>query len=184
MKALENYVDLVFPIIHYCAKTAQKNSPGHIWYLRGQIFYGFFIVRKKNLYSKNAQLEFKKLYDIYVETCSKVNKKHKIFDIDEFSWQDQPIIDLGRKKLHFEHMYTGLMFKEDCQSLFDNGNLTKESVLKLVKSNYYICLVTKEENKNLPKSRRGVGIAGALKAYEDAEIEVKFPDAVTEVLSK
>jgi hypothetical protein len=186
MKNLEDYIKLVFPIIEYCAKNSQKESPGHIWYLRGQIFYGFFIVQKKNLYSKEAELEFKKLYGDYAENLSKDNKKHKVFKIEEFKWHEQPVIDPGRSQLHFEHMYTGSMFKEDCQELFDNGNLTQDAVLDLVKSNYYVCLVTKKENEMLNrkgyKSNRGKGIAGALKAYEDAEVsEVKFPDTRHEV---
>ena len=181
MKNLENYIDLVFPIIEYCAKNSQKESPGHIWYLRGQIFYGFIIVRKKNLYSKEAELKFKKLYDKYAETCFKANKKHKVFQIEEFSWQDQPKIDPGRQILHFEHMYTGSMFKEDCQELFDKGKLTQGAVLELVKSNYYVCIVTKEENTQLPKSKRGIGIAGALEAYRNERIEVKFHDTSADV---
>ena len=181
MKNLEDYIKLVFPIIEYCAKNSQKESPGHIWYLRGQIFYGFLTVRNKNLYSKEAELEFKMLYDKYVETCSKANKKHKVFKIEEFKWHEQPIIDKGRSHLHFEHMYTGSMFKEDCQELFDKGKLTQGAVLELVKSNYYVCIVTKEENTQLPKSKRGIGIAGALEAYENARIEVKFHDTSADV---
>ena len=181
MKNLENYIDLVFPIIEYCAKNSQKESPGHIWYLRGQIFYGFFIVRNKNLYSKKVEIEFKKLYGLYTEKIPKDNKKHKVFQIEEFSWQDQPKIDPGRQILHFEHMYTGSMFKEDCQELFDKGKLTQGAVLELVKSNYYVCIVTKEENTELPKSKRGKGITGALEAYKNAGIEVKFPSTSAEV---
>lgn len=181
MKNLENYIDLVFPIIEYCAKNSQKESPGHIWYLRGQIFYGFFIVRNKNLYSKKAEIEFKKLYGLYTEKIPKDNKKHKVFKIEEFKWHEQPIIDKGRRHLHFEHMYTGSMFREDCQELFDKGKLTQGAVLELVKSNYYVCIVTKKENKQLPKSKRDIGIEGALKAYKNAEIEVKFPDTSADV---
>jgi len=181
MKNLEDYIKLVFPIIEYCAKNSQKESPGHIWYLRGQIFYGFFRARNKNLYSKKAELKFKELYGLYTEKIPKENKKHKVFKIEEFKWHEQPIIDPGRSQLHFEHMYTGSMFREDCQDLFDKGKLTQGAVLKLVKSNYYVCLVTKEENKELPKSRRGKGIAGAREAYEKAGIEVKFPDTSAEV---
>jgi ribosomal protein L13 len=73
-------------------------------------------------------------------------------------------------------MYTGSMFKEDCKELFNKGKLTQDEVLKLVKSNYYVCLVTKKENEMLPKSKRGNGIAGALEAYKNAGIEVNFPD--------
>lgn len=180
MKNLENYIDLVFPIIEYCAKNSQKESPGHIWYLRGQIFYGF-LGDRKNLYSKKAALEFKKLNDKYVKKCFEANKKYKVFKIEEFTWQDQPKIDPGRSKLHLEHMYTGSMFKEDCKELFNKGKLTQDEVLKLVKSNYYVCLVTKKENEMLPKSKRGNGIAGALEAYKNAGIEVKFPDTSADV---
>jgi hypothetical protein len=176
MKNLENYIALVFPIIEYCAKNSIKESPGHIWYINRQIFYGFSGA-EKNLYSKKAELEFKKLYGLYAEK----NSKHKVFKIEEFKWHEQPIIDIGRQILHFEHMYTGSMFREDCQDLFDKGELTQGAVLKLVKSNYYVCIVTKEENTKLPKSKRDKGIAGALKAYEIAEIEVKFPDISAEV---
>ena len=187
MKNLENYIDLVFPIIEYCAKNFRinnssgrkiniKESPGHIWYINRQIFYGFS-GGEKNLYSKEAELEFKKLYGLYAEK----NSKHKVFKIEEFKWHEQPIIDRGRSQLHFEHMYTGSMFREDCQDLFDKGKLTQGAVLKLVKSNYYVCLVTKEENKKLPKSKRDKGIAGALEAYKNAGIEVKFHDTSADV---
>jgi hypothetical protein len=180
MKNLEDYIKLVFPIIEYCAKNSIEESPGHIWYINRQIFYGFSGA-EKNLYSKKAELEFKKLFGVYAENCSKANKKHKVFQIEEFSWQDQPKIDLGREKLHFEHMYTGSMFREDCQELFDKGKLTHDAVLELVKSNYYVCLVTKEENTQLPKSKRGMGITGALEAYKNAKIEIKFRDTSAEV---
>lgn len=180
MKNLENYIDLVFPIIEYCAKNSIKESPGHIWYINRQIFYGFTGV-EKNLYSKKAELKFKKLYGLYTEKIPKDNKKHKVFKIEEFKWHEQPFIDLGRRELHFEHMYTGSMFREDCQKLFDKGELTQDAVLELVKSNYYVCIVTKDENTQLPKSKRGMGIAGAREAYKEAGIEVKFPDTSAEV---
>jgi hypothetical protein len=181
MKNLEDYIKLVFPIIEYCAKNSQKESPGHIWYINRQIFYGFSGA-EKNLYSKRAELKFKELYGLYTEKIPKENKKHKVFKIEEFMWHDQPKIDIGRKELHFEHMYTGSMFREDCQKLFDKGELTQDAVLDLVKSNYYVCIITKKENTQLPKSKRGMGITGALKAYEDAKVsEVKFPDTRHEV---
>ena len=180
MKNLKNYIDLVFPIIEYCAKNSIEESPGHIWYINRQIFYGFSGA-EKNLYSKKAELEFKKLYGLYTEKIPKENKKHKVFKIEEFMWHDQPKIDIGRKELHFEHMYTGSMFREDCQKLFDKGELTQDAVLDLVKSNYYVCIITKKENTQLPKSKRGMGITGALEAYKNAGIEVKFPDTSAEV---
>lgn len=180
MKNLENYIDLVFPIIEYCAKNSIKESPGHIWYINRQIFYGFSGA-KNNLHSKKAELEFKKLYGLYTEKIPQDNKKHKVFKIEEIKWHEQPLIDLGRRELHFEHMYTGSMFREDCQNLFDKGKLTQGAVLELVKSNYYVCIVTKEENTQLPKSKRGIGIAGALEAYENARIEVKFHDTSADV---
>jgi hypothetical protein len=157
MKSIEKYIELIFPIIEYCAKESQKENfeKDHVWYLNRQAFYGFGMFFTKYYYSEKAKNKFLELHKEYLNDCAENNKTPIHLTIDSLDWNTQPLIDKGRINLIFEHMYTGTMFRNDIQKLHFDGKLTKEDIKKLVGNKYKVCLITKEENKSLHKTQRG-----------------------------
>jgi hypothetical protein len=159
MVTLEKYTELVFPIIEYCAKMSIRDdfSKDHIWYLNRQIFYGFGPYLSNRIYhSQNALMAFNDLYSDYLAKRKLENKVPKVLTIETLTWADQPIIDKGRKILLFEHMYTGTMFREDVLKHYNSGKEFNIAVIiQLIKDKYSVCLITKNENRELHKTQRG-----------------------------
>ena len=159
MITLEKYTELVFPIIKHCAEVSMQDDfkKDHIWYLNRQIFYGFGAYHSSKIYySQNASIAFNKLYLDYVAKCNSENKTPKKLTIATLTWAQQPIIDKGRAKLIFEHMYTGTMFREDVLKLYKSEKeFNIEAIVKLIESNYFVCIITKDENEKLHKTQRG-----------------------------
>ena len=158
MISIEKYIELAFPIIEFCAKEGQEKEikKNHLWYLYRQFFYGFGMFFTKNYYSQKAELIFKDLYETYLLECVEKNIEPKMIKIDSFGWNTQPLIDKGRNKLILEHMYTGTMFRNDIQDLFNKDILSIEEIKNLATSNYKVCLITRCENKGLHKTHRGL----------------------------
>ncbi len=171
MKSIEKYIELIFPIIEYCAKESQKEKfeKDHVWYLNRQAFYGFGMFFSKYYYSEKAEKAFKELYKKYLNDCVANEKTPIPLTIEKLDWNTQKLIDKGRINLLFEHMYTGTMFRNDIQKLHFEGKLTKEEVKKLVENKYKVCLITKDENKLLHKTQRG---SDPLAYYTEKKIKI------------
>jgi hypothetical protein len=162
MITLEKYTELVFPIIEHCANVSMQDdfSKDHIWYLNRQIFYGFGAYHSHKIYhSKDALITFNKLYSNYITKCYLNKKVPRELTIDTLTWAEQPIIDEGREQLIFEHMYTGTMFREDVLKCYKSGkDFNIAAIVQLIKENYFVCLITKNENKKLHKTQRGIDV--------------------------
>jgi len=157
-KALVDYLQLIWPILEYCTtevKIDEKNSKPifdseskrHIWYLYRQSFYGFDTVlnKKKYYYSAAANL-------IFIQ-----NSKGTILEgrsLSSIKWTEQPIFDPNRQKLILEHMYTGTMFRIAVWNLLNEGRLSIKEVAELISTEYKVCWITKDENRELAKTIR------------------------------
>ncbi len=165
MTTIESYTEIILPLIKHCCEESQKKDfqRDHLWYLYRQAFYGYGMFIDKNLFSENARIKFNELYAEYFSKITSQNKIPKLLTIESLKWTDQPLIDKNRKVLLFEHMYTGTMFREDLNQLFNEEKLSVVEISKLIRSKYNICLITQDENKNLHKTHRG---ANPLEYYQ------------------
>jgi hypothetical protein len=84
-------------------------------------------------------------------------------------------VSIFKSGLHWEHIYTGGMFFADLLELFreGGGRLDPARLQALILDNMACAWVTREENRQLPKSRRGRGLGDALEAYRTAGIRLR-----------
>jgi hypothetical protein len=88
-------------------------------------------------------------------------------------WVDQPMFDEGRQKgkFHFEHVFTGSMFRDAIERL-SGAERTPEKVMQIIQENFCVAWILKEENKLLPQSSRGKDLNSALVIYEERGIKL------------
>lgn len=157
---LKEYIGTVFPIIEQvCKARAKKEKGNHLTYLYRQVFYGFGeIVKERIFVSIEALVYFKTL-----------NLRQQLM-LHELDWACQPKYDSHREGLILEHIYTGGMFRNQMDDLFNNGILTIENICQVLKENYCVAWILRDEDSKLIKSDRGKSLNDALVHYEEKEI--------------
>jgi hypothetical protein len=165
-KNFKEYSRIVLSMADLCEEgrmTSPKTFKSlHIWYLYRQAFYGFMDHldwSKCCKVSERAQVEYQKI--------------HPSGDIRLKKWADQPEFDEGRQrgKFHFEHVFTGSMFR-DAVDLLNGTERTPEKVMQIIQDNFCVAWILKEENKLLPQSKRGADLQAALVVYEKCGIRL------------
>jgi hypothetical protein len=76
---------------------------------------------------------------------------------------------ISESGLIYEHVFTGGMFREALTNLWPD-RLTTNNVVALLAGNFRTAWITRDENKLLPKSKRGSNLADALAAYAAARV--------------
>jgi len=94
-------------------------------------------------------------------------------DLHTKKWTDQPKFDKGRQYgvFHFEHVYTGDMFRKAVESL-SSSERTIDNIAKIVRENYCVAWILKDENKLLPQSDRGDTLKDAFDIYSKCNIKL------------
>jgi hypothetical protein len=155
---IEEYTTAILPLIEYCKKEKSTNS--HAWYLYRQSFYGFIDFIDSNKRKKVSE----QALSLYRKTNPKRALRKRL-------WKEQPTFDRGREKFHLEHIYSGDMFRKAISQL-PSGELTVTNIVKIVRENYCVAWITKEENRRLPRSR-GSSLKEALTRYKKEGIKLR-----------
>jgi hypothetical protein len=92
------------------------------------------------------------------------------FRLSNARWADQPQFDPGREIFHFEHVYTGEMCWTAVEQL--RGRVDVATVEALLRDNYAVAWILKEEDSRLPRSIRGTTLQDALTVYERCEVKL------------
>lgn len=162
----KEYCRVVIAMADMCRVEQTRNPKTykslHIWYLYRQAFYGFM-----------DHLDWSKCCKVSERAQAEYQKTSPSGDIRLKKWADQPMFDEGRQKgkFHFEHVFTGGMFRDAVERL--NGTeRTPEKVMQIIQENFCVAWILKEENKLLPQSSRGENLSAALAIYEDRGIKL------------
>lgn len=148
---IEEYTEAILPVIKLSLNERSKKS--HLWYLYRQSFYGF------------TELIDPSHYRVSSEADREYHLIEPGGDFKNMTWIEQPKFDKGRKKFILEHVYTGDMFRAAIEELYASNQLTTMNLVDLVQKNYCVAWITKEENKRLPRSKRGASLQEALEVY-------------------
>lgn len=151
---LNQIIELYMPLIRFCAKAGEDNdlSGKHIWYMYRQCFYTFGEGGISDFTPKRyASKEALKVYAVL-----KGEEKTGI-KLKNLEWKKQPKVDPERKQLILDHMYTGYEFRSNILNLHEGKNLNIASIIKLLRANYSLAWITRQEDKKLPKSKRPQG---------------------------
>ena len=161
---IRDYVEIMIPMVRLLLREEKENpqtfKKTQLWYIYRQYFYGFaeFVERDRLfLVSENAQKEYGKRR---LELNLDIPK-----DLVHMNWEHQLQFDKGRKVFNLDHVYTGGMFRDAVKKLDEKENLNVESITELVQENYRMAWILKEEEKQLPRSNRGVNLQNALEFY-------------------
>jgi hypothetical protein len=153
--------------VHLKKEDRTNSFAEHLRCLYQQALYGYCDQGKRYV-SQLAQKEYEKL------------PLHKTRKITEFTFRQQKQFDkLGRRdgKFKFEHVYTIWMFQRAIERL-PEGGVTEEAINQIVKNDYAVAWITKEEDKKLNsmgrKGRidRGEHLADALRVYSSVGIHL------------
>ena len=160
---INEYIEAILPIAKLCLKEKANNpisyKSSHLWYLYRQAFYGFadFISLSRYMASSRAFAKYRK-----IDPSGNIRKRR---------WFEQPEFDKGRKKFHLEHIYTGDMFREAIELLPKNKRIV-QGVRDIINREYCVAWILKEENKLLPKKKRGKSLQDAFKIYQQAGLRL------------
>ncbi len=94
----------------------------------------------------------------------------------DLTWEEQPRFDPERRKLHLEHVFTGTMCWDAVIAMHSRGELTAKNVERLLREHYAVAWITKAENSELPRTRRGTTLRDALAVYLNLETPVVLFD--------
>lgn len=161
----KEYSKIVLSIANQCL-TREGESKSfkslHIWYLYRQSFYGF-----------EDYLDWSKCCRVSEQAQAVYQKIRPGEDMRINKWKDQPRFDDGRQrgKFHFEHVYTGDMFRDAVDSLHGIER-TPEKIMQIIEENFCVAWILKEENKKLPPSKRGENLRNALGVYKEKGIKL------------
>jgi len=163
MMTFQDYIKTLIPVIELNLKEKEADKKNYksrqIWYLYRQFFYGFseFLEAEEIYWCSAGALKLYKSItgkkDLYLQT-----------------WKNQPKFDTGRKIFNLDHIYTGEMFRNDMEKLYSSNSLNGESIEQIIRNNYRMCWILKEEEKRLPRSKRGLSLKEAEQLYEEKEI--------------
>ncbi|MGD1847886.1 MAG: hypothetical protein ACFB10_21030 [Salibacteraceae bacterium] len=161
--SIEEYIAAMLPMVELLDREKKVNPKGYkkrqLWYLYRQYFYGFAeFIDREILFnaSKKAQTEF----EIQQPGRRLVNQ----------DWKDQPQFDQGRKIFNLDHIYTGEMFRNAVDTLISEDELSVEKIAMLIRNNYRMAWILKDEERRLHRSKRGKTLNDALKEYSKCEI--------------
>jgi hypothetical protein len=163
---LDEYTRAVFCVIR--ARLTLDDSDRsyvarHFRYVFQQVLYGYEDFGKKYA-SRAAQAEYERMGNEgqiirwHVRDCRKFDK-------------------LGRQNgaFHMEHIFTLAMFRQALCRV-PECRLTESAVNRIVKANYAVAWITKNENARLDengyKSKRGESLTDALNVYKKCAIEL------------
>jgi hypothetical protein len=85
-------------------------------------------------------------------------------------WDDQPRFDAGREVFHFEHVFTGEMCWRAIEKM--HGRIDSGSLEALLRENYAVAWILKEEDGRLPRSTRGTTLHDALAMYAERGVKL------------
>lgn len=163
---LEEYSKVVLSLADICKRekiaNGKKYKSLHTWYLYRQSFYGFV-----------EFFDWEKICKVSEKAKEAYKKIDSNEDLHTKKWDDQLKFDKDRQHgiFHLEHVYTGDMFRKAVESLSDNER-TIENIVKIVKENYCVAWILKNENKLLPQSDRGDTLKDALDIYLKCNIKL------------
>lgn len=165
-KNFKEYSRIVLSMADLCRVEQAQNLKTfkslHIWYLYRQAFYGFM-----------DHLDWSKCCKVSESAQAEYQKAFPGEDIRTKKWVDQPVFDEGRQKgkFHFEHVFTGSMFRDAVDQLI-GAERTPEKVMQIIQENFCVAWILKEENKLLPPSKRGTDLNAALSVYKKCGINL------------
>lgn len=162
----KEYSRIVLAMADLCRVEQMRNPKTfkslHIWYLYRQAFYGFM-----------DHLDWSKCCKVSERAQAEYQKTSNGEDIRLKKWADQPMFDEGRQrgKFHFEHVFTGSMFRDAVERL-NGAERTPEKVMQIIQENFCVAWILKEENKLLPSSKRDESLNTAFGIYKDCGIKL------------
>lgn len=133
----------------------------HLRYLRAQVFYGF-----------SYYPELHRGCDASSRAMEAFSQKNNGEDLRTKNWSDQQAFDAGREIFHLEHIFTGSMF---FAKLNEHYEVTRDCVEKILKENYAVAWILREENQRLPKRWRGKSLESAIESYKNNGINLVGP---------
>ena len=91
-------------------------------------------------------------------------------------WDDQPRFDPGRETFHFEHVFTGEMCWNAIEQL--GGRIGADAVESVIRENYAVAWILKDEDGRLPRSIRGASLSDARAVYLKYKVNLVAHDDI------